>query len=57
MVEFLEGRELPGVEVLRRDAPDPETLRDVPDLRPDGRATANPYARAFSPRLSLAFIA
>ena len=35
MLAFLEGRELPGVEVLRRDAPDPVPLRDVPDLRPD----------------------
>jgi phosphoglycerate kinase len=35
MLEFLEGRELPGVEVLRRDAPDRVPLRNVPDLRPD----------------------
>lgn len=35
MLEFVEGRELPGVEVLRRGAPDPVPLRDVPDLRPD----------------------
>lgn len=32
MLEFLEGRELPGVAVLRRDAPDP----DAPDPGPVG---------------------
>ncbi len=40
MLEFLEGRELPGVEVLRREAPDRVALCDAPGPEPADSAEA-----------------